>query len=90
MQDPSAAAALPTQEPYWRGGGWEQAVASWRKASSIRGRNDTGGSEPYQRLIATCEAAVTAPARICGYMSASGSLPVRSAIATASAVCLAA
>jgi hypothetical protein len=46
------------------------------------GRSGTGGSARYQRRSATCEATVTAPATICGYMSASMSMPVRSAIAS--------
>jgi hypothetical protein len=44
-----------------------------------------GGSARNQRPMATRVAAVTAPARICGPVSAPGSAPVRSAIAAASA-----
>ena len=48
------------------------------------------GSARNQRPMATRVAAVTAPARICGPISAPGSAPVRSAIAAASASCISA
>ncbi len=58
----------------------EQAVASWSSADRSSGRSGTGGSAANQRLTATWAAAVTAPARICGYMSWPGSVRVLAAI----------
>ena len=67
----------------------ERAVASWSRARRSSGRSGTGGSAAAQRPIATCVAAVTAPARIRGYMSWSRSVPVLAAIAEARASCIA-
>src|SRR5258708_10620207 len=57
--------------------GCEQAVASCRSASSIRGRNGTVGSAVYQRLIAQDRA---------GQRGADSVAPLRSGIPLSSAV----
>src|SRR5215831_14994946 len=64
--------------------------ASSPSAARTSGRNSTGGSAANQRRTAICEAVVTAPASTTGGMSRSASRPVRSAIASARARCIAA
>ncbi len=61
-QDPPPAIRYRSAPP-------EQGVASWSSADRSSGRSGTGGSAAAQRLTATCAAAVTAPAKTCGYMS---------------------
>src|SRR5208283_2229773 len=81
--------ALNSSSVRYRSAPLEQAVASWSSADRSSGWSGTGGSAVAQRLTATCAAAVTAPARTCGYMSCSTSIPVLAAIASARTSCIA-
>ena len=81
--------ALNSSSVRYRSAPPEKAVASWSSADRSSGRSGTGGSAVAQRLTATCAAAVTAPARTCGYMSCSTSIPVLAAIASAKTSCIA-
>src|SRR6266851_1256696 len=66
----------------------EQAVANCSSARRSSGPSGTGGSAADHRLTATCTAAMTAPARTCGYMSWPMSVLVLAAIASARASCI--
>ena len=60
-------------------------LAPWRDG---QGTARWGSSAADHRLTATCAAAMTAPARVRGYMSCSRSVPVLATIASARASCI--